>query len=206
MRVWLLFAAILGMSAGCDLLFQINATAEPKPEAQPTDGLLPDAPSILKCSGGRIVLRPTTTIASAWEVQFPAGSIHVEDVAQEAPDEDTTYIASKRDGAYDLFGHLPVSDATTIDSVVIWARARVDQTTSLPEVGVTLASGSATSWDDQAVATSYGDHSSRVFALDPSTGVPWTVSGVNSMTFGVRKSYADMTARVTQVWAVVACH
>ena len=59
------------------------------------------------------------------------------------------------------------------------------------ELGVALTSGSTISSKDRQVTT---------------TNLPWTVDGVTSMTFGVRKSYADVTARVTKVWAVVACH
>jgi hypothetical protein len=206
MRTWSLFAVILFTSGGCDLLFQIDRTGQAKPDALLPDALLPDAASFLVCSGGKITLRPTARVTTAWELQAPPGSAAVDDVSEVVSDGDATYIASKRDGAYDLFSHLPVSDATNVDSVVVWARARVEAPPGFSELGVAMFSGTAQPYDDRPVTTSYNDYSGRVYSAEPSTNTRWTATALNAMTFGVRKSYADVTARVTQIWAVVACH
>lgn len=206
MRAGSLFAIILVTSGGCDLLFQIDRTAQAKPDAQPPDAFLPDAASVLGCSGNQIMLRPTAKITAAWELQAPPGSSAVDDVSDVVPDGDATYIASKQDGAYDLFNHLPVMDSTNIDSVVVWARARVELSPMSSELGVAMVSGPAQPYDDRPVTTSYSDYSSRLYTVDPNTSARWTVTGLNAMAFGVRKSYADVRARVTQIWAVVACH
>lgn len=169
------------------------------------DALRPDAASFLVCSGGKITLRPTARVATAWELQSPPGSAAVDDVSEVVPDGDATYIASKRDGAYDLFSHLPVSDSTRIDTVVVWARARVEATSMSSELGVAMFSGTAQPYDDRPVTTSYNDYSSRVYSAEPSTNTRWTAASLNAMTFGVRKSYADVIARVTQIWAVATC-
>jgi hypothetical protein len=205
MRAWMLFVASLALTAGCDLLFQIAPTPEPRPDARTVDARLPDAASVLTCTPDGIVLRPTTGVSLMWETEAPASSA-VQDVADATPDDDATYIASMRDGASDLFGHLPIAESTSVDSVVIWARARAEQPPGFPEIGIAIVSGPATPYDDRVITTSYSDYSGRLYALDPATNMRWTVPGVNSMVFGVRKSYADVTARVTQVWAVVACH
>lgn len=209
MRAWSLFVATLGVNAGCDLLFRIDNVAAPGPDGQPldarvTDAPPPDPPSNLMCSGGQIVLHPTVVVTSAWANTVPDNLTPAQAVAE--ADGDMSYVASKQDAAFELFGHLPVSGSMNIDSVVVWARARVDVTPGFMELGVALTSGSTISSEDRQVTTSYSDYSSRGYALDPHTNLPWTVDGVNSMTFGVRKSYADVTARVTKVWAVVTCH
>jgi hypothetical protein len=186
MRAWSLFAVILCTSGGCDLLFQIDRTSQAKPDARLPDALLPDAATFLVCTGGKITLRPTARVATAGELQSPPGSAAVDDVSEVVPDGDATYIASKRDGAYDLFSHLPVSDATNVDSVVVWARARVEAPPGSSELGVAMFSGTAQPYDDQPVTTRYNDYSGRVYSAEPSMNARWTATALNAMTFGVR--------------------
>jgi hypothetical protein len=204
--------AVLSILAGCDELFGLDQVrlaadaADVQPVDAPVDVML-DAPSILKCSAvGTITLVPTEPVTQNWADQVPATGSHLDKIAEELPDEDVTYIASASDGQLDLFAHAPIDGSTTIDSVTIWTRARLEGSVSAAQVGAAFMVGNAFEWDDVTLTGAWSDFSSGIYTKSPATQQSWTVAEVNAMTFGVRKAYNTYRVRVTRVWAIVTCH
>lgn len=154
-----------------------------------------------------IVLRPTGPGAfSDWTTLVPASGAHVDHVQELVPDEDASYLASNVDGVRDEYAHepLPVPPSATIEQVTIWVRARSETATTNQEIAGALSLNGVPIHSDRVPTLQYASYDVS-FQQDP-FGAPWTVETVDAMTFGVRKSYAFSTIRVTQVWAEVTCH
>jgi hypothetical protein len=204
--------AVLSMLSGCDELFGLDqvrlaADAADAPRIDAAVDVMVDAPAILKCSpAGTITLLPTEPITQNWADQYPVTGSHLDKIAEVLPDEDLTYIASASDGQLDLFAHMPIDGSTTIDSVTIWTRARLEGAVSETQVGPAFMVGNKFEWDDVPISGVWNDFSSGIYTTSPVTLQGWTVAEVNSMTFGVRKAYNTYRVRVTRVWAIVACH
>jgi hypothetical protein len=187
----------------CDGVFGITRLKPPLPDA-PVDAA-PDAPTMFECTESPIVLRPTGIDRASWVDQFPSMGTHLDHIAETKPDDDDSYIASAFDGELDLFTHVPLASTVTIESVTVWARARIEGTVASPQLGVAFSTATTLEWDDVAVGMSWKDHSTATYTQNPATTQPWTVDEVNALTFGVRKAYSNERVRVTQIWAEVAC-
>jgi hypothetical protein len=170
--------------------------------AADTDAAAADATA----QGCPVVLRPTGPTSSQWELEVPNTGDHFAKVAELVPDDDQTYVASGIDARRDEYAHLAVTlpATATIAGVTVWIRARTDTAPVNLEAAPALTSSGTQAHSDVPVVETYGDFA-WTWSLDPHTQQPWTVDGINAMTFGVRKSYSTAMVRVTQVWAIVSC-
>ncbi len=195
--------------AGCDGVFKLTRVDPPidaAPDAPPDASI--DAPTMVECKSSPIILRPDGNSTGAWRDQVPPTGAHVDKIWEEVADDDLSYIVTEADGVLELFTHVPAASTVKIDSVTIWVRARIEETSELPSVGPAFlpVPGPGLEWDDRYLMTSWTEISSGVYVNNPSTGMPWTVEELNATTFGVRKTYTTAPVRVTQIWASVACH
>ena len=143
---------------------------------------------------------------------FPdGGEANWEDVDDETPDEDSTYVeaAPTGDRLIDLYAipGLPTS-SLTINSVKIYIRCRC--TNAAPTgllANTAIKTGGATYYGDDEDLTNSWTNYSKTYALNPDTGVAWTYDEVAALQIGL-KIQSNVPAfndkgQCTQVYAVV---
>lgn len=98
------------------------------------------------------------------------------------PDEDATYLFGTGQGTAELF-HFSAPAATGIHAVNEWIRAREDAAGPEPLSGLVFT---GTDYDARGGLTpvSAYKYGSAIWELNPSTGMPWTASGLLGSQFG----------------------
>jgi hypothetical protein len=137
------------------------------------------------CGEGVVTVLSPNADGTTLQLTPSSGSVHYDRV-NEIPPNDATYNEATAPDQKDTYGHtaLPAT-ATTVRAVAVVARAvRVgDQITTVYPVirsGVTDYEGTGrTLGVNHAVFAQFWE-------LDPDTGLPWTVAGLNATEIGVR--------------------
>ena len=145
-------------------------------------------------------LRPNGVGRFARLSAYPPGARNWDCVNDIISDEDSTYVQGTQT---DLYGVQDHTGSGTIRSITVLVRCRVRSGTASARTAMrTYATNYFGSY--VALSTSYSDYST-VYATNPSTGLAWSWSEVNSLEIGVGLRTGGRRSSVccTQVWIVV---
>lgn len=115
------------------------------------------------------------------------GTDHGALVDESTPDDDSTYISATTAGLRDSFNYPAISiSAGTIHAVIVAPCARKDDS-GLKELSTVVRSGGS-NYDGtaQSVSTETYKYYPQIYAVNPATGVAFTVAGVNAAEFGCK--------------------
>lgn len=146
--------------------------------------------------------------ANSWTgspVNTDAGKVS----AVQTHDSDTSYISETANGSRQtfVFPGAGVPGGSTINSVTLYVVAKgMDAGNSDKKIVLTARNGAGTFSNGGDIVTNAGyTLHNRIMTTNPFTATAWTLAEVNAWTttFGVARSNANGTVRVTQVYIVV---
>lgn len=115
------------------------------------------------------------------------GTDHGDMVDDTTPDDDSTYISGVTAGLRDTFNYPAIGTlAGTITAVSVLPCAKKDDS-GLKELETVVRSGGS-NYDGtaQSVSTESYRYYPQIYEVNPATGVPFTVAGLNAAEFGVK--------------------
>jgi hypothetical protein len=99
---------------------------------------------------------------------------------------DTDYLVHSSPGQVELFGYSDVTGAVGIAGIQINTAVRETDANSHSLITEVVSGGTTSDDAGQGVGTTSYVNKKRIVELDPATGQPWTASGLNAATIGVK--------------------
>jgi hypothetical protein len=129
---------------------------------------------------------PSAEHTIEWETMV-GGSDHADAVAEQEPDDDTSYIEDDDAGDKDIFEYGDITDSlVSIDGLMLHTLCRETDATTFDIIQIVRSGGTEYDQASQLVGSSSFVNRYDLLESDPDTGIDWTKTGINSAQFGVK--------------------